>query len=258
MTVATQEAVTPAWRLLRRATSAVKSPVQQPSDWADLPVLPSTQLRLELVLLADPPSLREFTVVFREDPVAVLRLFALAAGLAGAPLVSAPADPLRLQDLVVTLGKQDLLQAFCQQPPARDTQAATALAFAAQAAAMGWLCRTIAETIGLPAEEAYLVGLLHGIGSLPEQLGQNISQETTRDRCGVLSTLCRRYALPSSLQQTLEEVYSQEAVSPWTAVVHAAYELHANSLASRCPSLTRGLVQQSSIFESFLRTGPGA
>ncbi len=241
----------PAWQLLRGATSAMEPPAPQPCRWDDLPVLPSTQLRLELALFADSPSLRELTDIFREDPVAVLRLFALVADLSKACLVSTPDDPLRLEDLVVMLGKQDLGQAFCRQAPARDAQAATAVAFAAQAAAMGRLCRTIAETIGLPAEEAYLVGLLHGIGSLPEQLGRNISQETTRDRCGVLSTLCRRYALPSSLQQTLEEVYSQEAVSPWTAVVHAAYELHANSLASRCPPLTRGLVQQSSILRAF-------
>lgn len=189
-----------------------------------LPILPGTQLCLELALLRNPPSLRELADILERDPVAVLRLFALAATEFPAQL-STQEDLVRVEDCVASLGTEQLLHAFCRQAPMPSREQPLALAFAQHSCAVARMCREIAEATGLPGEEAFLVGLLHNLSELPERLGRMPFPSSAQVNRKLTSTPTRQYALPSRLQQTLDAVYCGDPASPWTAVVGAAYEL---------------------------------
>lgn len=193
-----------------------------------LPILPGTQFLLEWELGRDAPDLARLTGILLRDPAAVLHLFALAATVAFAATApprrpSAGDAGLRVEDLVLALGKEDLLHGLCRQVPAHGDQARTLQGFAARAREVAAMCGTVAEATGLPCDQAYLVGLLSDTVNLAGQLGRPWPSGTW-PQAGMHS-LCSRYALPPALRQALCEIADEDACSPWKALVDAAFEL---------------------------------
>jgi hypothetical protein len=214
----------------------------------NLPILPGTQLGLELAFLRDPPDLGELAEILRGDPVAVLRL------LAAAGAEPAPGDiPVRLEDAIAVLSREELVDAFCRPLPAHGREAKAALAFAQQARAVGQMCRALAETFGLCAEDAYVVGLLHRIGALQGQLGRADRQQDAPARESACLAICRRYSLAGHLLRALEEVEHGAFASPWAAMVHAADELLATSAQDISPCEPAAAARTEAGSENLLR-----
>ncbi len=179
-----------------------------------VPVLPVTLLGLEL--LCDRPAfdLRAATRLLREDPGAVLQLFASVAE----EFPDAADRPTRLDSCLAALPRERLLPSLTKvcgghRLPAR---------FANHAAAVARSAETVAGALGLPVEPARIVGLLHEVGHLPAMLGWGgwpAHPAMCSDR------LATAHGLPASLGQALNEVHRGERASLWTSVIAAAHEL---------------------------------
>lgn len=182
-----------------------------------VPVLPVTLLGLEL--LCDRPAfeLRAATRLLRDDPGAVLQMFAIVAE----EFPNAADRPTRLDGCLAALPRERLLRSLAEvrgghRPPARFA------AFASHAAAVARSTETVAGALGLPAEPARIVGLLHEVGHLPAMFGWSgwpANPAMCSDR------LATAHNLPAVLAQALNEVHRGDTASLWTSVVAAAHEL---------------------------------
>lgn len=197
-----------------------------------LPVLAGTRLCLELALGGGALPSRTLTDVVCRDPVAVLRLYLLAAeagnGLAGAPE--------GLEDCLACVGRDDFLRALCQPIPGSRREQTVCLAFAQHAFTIACCTRTVAGALGLNGEHAFLIGLLHEIGFLPQQLAQvqegeqsPVAQAGPAWAAVPAAALARRYRLPPFLCCALEDVHGGNDASLWTAAVRAAHDLAGGS-----------------------------
>ena len=186
-----------------------------------IPPLPSTLLGLELLLQHTAFDLTSGLHLLYEDPAAILHLFAFTAeDFPDDP--DEQARPIRLSDRLAAISPQRFLQALAS---ARSTAAAhrqllELTRFAAHAAAVGRCAETVAQTLGLPAGQAHLVGLLHELGQLPAILGCPTADPALLNR-----QLARRYKLPTSLRLALGDVHTARNPSVWTAVIAAAHDL---------------------------------
>ena len=200
-----------------------------------LPVLDGTRLCLQLAVGEGALDVQRVTEILRRDPVAVLRLFSLAtdtgAGLRGAP------D--RLEDCLAGVGRDDLLPAFSHFAPRSAREQAICLPFAQHAFAIACSTRAVAGALALNGEHAFLIGLLHDIGSLPELLAeapvapeapelpmhQAATDWAAARAADWAAELALRYRLPPFLCRALGEVHGGEGASLWTAAVRAAHDL---------------------------------
>lgn len=186
-----------------------------------LPVLDGTRLCLELALGEGALDVQRVTDILRRDPVAVLRLFFLATDT-GVGLRQAPD---RLEDCLACVGRHDLLQAFSHFAPRSGREQAICFAFAQHAFAIACSTRAVAGALALHGEHAFLVGLLHDIGSLQEQLAEAPVAPVRQ----AAAALAGRYRLPPFLCRALGEVHGEEDASLWTAAVRAAHDLVGDS-----------------------------
>ena len=182
-----------------------------------VPVLPVTLLGLELLCDRSIFDLRAATRLLRDDAGAVLQLFAIVAD----EYPEVADRPTRLDGCLAALPRERLLRSLAEarsghRPPARFA------AVASHAAAVARSAETVAGALGLPAEPARIVGLLHEIGHLPAMLGWS---GWPADPALCCDRLAGAYALPAALRLALSEVHRGVTTSLWTSVVAAAHEL---------------------------------
>lgn len=208
----------PSFALVNDKTSSETMP-----SFGQLPVLAGTQLRLELAMQSAAPDLGAVAAILRADPVAVLTLFAQSRSGSPAAL---------LEEKIITLGRRDLVEIICRKRPARGAQGQIAHAFSQQAHSTARMCRLVADALGLPGEEAFLIGLLHNIGSLPQELGWVRAPEHASMPESLTLALCRHHAVPHALLAGITGIERQDPLSPWSAVMRAALELLASRTAA--------------------------
>ena len=180
------------------------------------PVLASTQLCVELLLQAKTFELRTLTDLLSRDPGAVLRLFALVAQECPNP----DARPERLEECIAIVQSEDLLKALCHSIVSRQEQTVCA-ALAQHGFTIACFSRMVASSLGLDEEHAFLIGLLHAIGTLP------ISPAAEMNPAMNALALARGHQLPPFLCRALPAVHRKDPKSIWTAMVNAAHDLAA-------------------------------
>ena len=180
------------------------------------PVLASTHLCVDLLLQTNAFALRTLTELLSRDPGAVLRLFALVAHECPKP----EDRPERLEDCIAIVQSEDLLKTLCDPLSSRQEQALCA-PIAQHGFTIACFARMVASSLGLEEERAFLIGLLHAIGTLP------VSGDSRIDPAGHALALARRHQLPSFLCQALPAVHRKDPGSVWTAMVDAAHDLAA-------------------------------
>lgn len=199
-----------------------------------IPVLAGTLLCLELLLLQQAPDLRSLTELLRSDPGAILRLYSLLA-----EEFPDPQDrPERLEECIASVPGERLLRSLATPMPVREEQLRM-IAFARHASTIGWYARQAAASLALCPERAYLIGLLHSIGTLPAELGRTSPHSGSVSPAATAATLAHRHQLPDVVSIALDAVHREAAGSVWTAVIHAAHDLAARAEASgeiRLPS----------------------
>ena len=197
---------------------------QVPALLACLPVLAGTQLHLRLLLQSDVFDLAAAADAIGRDPCAALRLFALVAG----EVPDVTHRPQRMEDCIAGVSRAALWRALAHPPSEREEQR-RAIPFAGQAFTLAHYARTVAVSLGLSGDQAFLLGLLHAIGSLPSVLGRMPSVPDTAASAQIASAMVAAYHVPPGLCRALVAVHRQEPGSIWVAVLAAAHDLAAKA-----------------------------
>lgn len=198
------------------------------------PVLSSTVRCLHLFATRPVLNLRAVCELMRKDPGATLCTFDLAADL---PQTDARSE--RLEHCVAVIGAQNLLHALRARIHRNTEQTlwTEPIRFGVRRA---HLCRTVAASLGLPPERAYLVGLFHSVCTpipIPGSADVVLPPPTTAPD-SVLLGLDR---LPPSVRDALRSLYRQDPEPIWSALLHAADDLSATLPLSRMAPRQRSL-----------------
>ncbi len=200
-----------------------KAPLAFPS----IPTLLATRLQLELILgdSTTPVDLGEAAALILNDVGATLEIFRLA-GEECCDSSDTQGVASRLEDCLASLPTQVWMDAVCADAVERlaDTTAELTrlTGFWEHARLLAYACWVVAEHMdGVCPEEAYLVGLLHEAGELPQLLGWELPRGgTQRSNMHLLTLLAEHWRLPAYLRAV---VAAPAAVPVWGDLLETAH-----------------------------------
>jgi len=191
----------------------------QPQSYPCLPVLFSTRLRLELLLRETPVDLRAITDIVLADVGATLQILRIV----GEEYVCLEDRPCRIEHCIVSLGVERCYELICSSNICYDGWYVDEWQFCRRIAENA---RELAKTLDVfSPEEAYLVGLLHRIGSFPHRLGWTMDGFTSRGDQSVGVTLANDWHLPHFLASALREQDNVACRPKWNAILMLANEI---------------------------------
>jgi HDOD domain len=185
-----------------------------------VPILAETLLLLEIKAQELAVDLGEITQIVLSDPGAALQVLRLA----GRDAEFAEGGPRRIEDYISGLGVRACVEAASSQRIVRGRQDAIAEVWE-YSRDVAQSCRQIAEQLpDVNPDEAYLVGLLHRLGSLPELLGWNWPPCTIPDSAWVGLTLANSWRLPPCVVEFFRERCAPGDAVVWPNLVNAAHQ----------------------------------
>ena len=186
----------------------------------DIPVLPATRLLIDLEVQEPSVDLRMMTHVILSDLGATLQIFKLAGQVYG----SVDACPVRIEDCISDLGLRECMAALSVPTAMHDDLRNGIADIWSHSREIAQHAQLIAEdTQEVHPEEAYLVGLCHAIGHLPQLLGWDRQADRTTDDAGMGVELARRWLLPRFVVEALLETQMDGSPSPWPRILEAAH-----------------------------------
>jgi HD-like signal output (HDOD) protein len=199
-------------------------------DLPDVPVLPETLLRLDLEAQGRCVDLHGMSQVVLSDvgaTVQVLRLSGLESSCMESRLN-------RIEDCISDLGVAACLEAVSAETLGHAGRSAVIAEIWTHSREIAHLSKLVAD--GMPdvnPDEAYLVGLLHTIGLLPNALGWNGSNRTVDCALAGLQ-LARQWSFPNAPVDYFREMQLEKSIAPWGEIVHKAHRLASRS-SIHCP-----------------------
>jgi hypothetical protein len=205
------------------------SQVEFVQDLPGIPILPKTLLLLDLMVQEPCVDLREMSQLVLSDLGAALQILRLA----GREYGNAEGRPIRIEDCISELGLEACLKAVSAQTFARDGRQHAIAEFWDHSREIAQHSRLVADEMldGYP-EEAYLAGLLHAIGLLPELLGWSESGEADAALVGL--RFATRWSLPACVTEFFREVHFTGYPALWSGIVREAHQ-RANRSSIDCP-----------------------
>lgn len=188
-------------------------------DLPDIPVLPKTLLLLELMVQEPCVDLREFSQLVLTDLGASVQILRLAGRVYG----NGEGRPTRMVDCITDLGLDACLQAVSAQSLARDGRLDVITQLWNHSKEIAQQCKYVADLmVKVNPEEAYLTGLLHAIGLLPDLLEWN-------DRGAIGSALiglrlAKGWFLPPCVAEFYREIHFAGYPALWLAIVQEAHQ----------------------------------
>lgn len=210
---------------IRSGSAEQQPPAFDASDsLPDVPSLSETLLLMEIRSRDFCVDLREMSRIVLADAGATLQILRLAAR----EYSDAENRPLRIEDCISALGVPACLEAAGRQTVASQRGFRDILDLWSHARDIAHYARMLADlTDGLVhPEEAYLVGLLHGLGSFPAALGWK-RQDGSPD--AIALRLARQWQLPECVQAFFAELAAPRRAGCWKELVETAHEI-----APRC------------------------
>ncbi len=202
--------------------------MQASTELPDVPVMPETLLLLDLLVQEPCVDLRQMSELVLADVGATLQI----QRLAGQEYGLAIDRPVRVADCISDLGLRTCLNAVSAQTISRVGRQRELAAFWSHSREIATATQQIAEaTPEIDPEEAYLVGLLHGIGSLPALL--NWRQPVADDLDSTALRLCELWSLPRCVTAFFEDM-SLRRHSAIRSLVQSAH-LRATRTSVPCP-----------------------
>jgi hypothetical protein len=184
-----------------------------------IPTMAATSLQLELLLQESSIDLKAVSELILSDAGATLQVLRLI----GVEFAQEETRPTRIEDCIASLNTEYWYEEICTWGV---SQSGPLIAEWQQ-------CRRIAECArelacrceGFSPDEAYIVGLLHKIGTFPYLLGWNGAGGSLREQRILGITLAKHWNLPSYLVSAVQE--HQDAIAParWTELLQMATKL---------------------------------
>ena len=216
-----------------RWASSANHPIPQSDllrEVPDLPVISGTLLSMELVICQRSVDLAQVSQLVLSDLGATLQILRRAGREA-----AMGRDCLeRVEDCISWLGLEGCLEAMAECPITRSTRFATILSAWDRAREIAVISRFVAEKLALnvASEDAYLVGLAHGIGNLPEILKWDWMSQSggNNDLAGL--RIAEAWRLPHCIVDYFLDRLAGKTQTPWTMIVDCALELLESRLSA--------------------------
>jgi len=197
-------------------------------DLPDIPVMPDTLLLLDLMVQETCVDLHRMSQLVLADIGATLQILRLAGRHYG----MAEERPVRISDCISDLGLRGCLKVVSAQTISRHGRQNELAAFWDHSREVAEHAKHVAQDMmEIDPEEAYLAGLLHGIGFLPGLLQWKDSGVSDPALAGV--RLARRWALPSCIAELCNEMQLPGYANGWSGIVRKAH-LRAERAAGHC------------------------
>jgi hypothetical protein len=203
----------------------------QVDDLPDVPALPETLLQLELKLHEFSIDLHEVSQLVLSDLGTTLQILRLAVRECGIP----DARPSRIEDCISDLGLEACLRQAGRRTVLSEARHRGVIEVWAHSREVAQLCKRLAGTQDgwMHPEEAYLVGLMHALGSLPGILGWQWPENEASNWTEKGSKLAELWSLPLCVQEFFEQLHRPSTQEGWTAIVRRAHGMA--RLSPRCP-----------------------
>jgi HDOD domain len=202
----------------------------------DVPALPETLLTMEFQLQENSVDLRGFTEVVLGDLGATIQILRMA----GREYGSADDCPVRIEDCISDLGLTACVNAAARGTFARGPHQRADFEIWTHSREIAQYCRMLAEEMpasmhseSINPDQAYIAGLLHGIGALPDFLGWQ-SPDVTGNRMLSALKLAEQWCFPRYLKDFFCENLLPGYSPNWSQLLAAAHRLDKASWA-RCP-----------------------
>jgi hypothetical protein len=201
------------------------------TSFPPVPTLLATRLQLELLLCDRSVDLRAAAGIILNDLGATLEIFRRAGEECGTDSNTGGAA-IRLEDCLASLGTETWMDAVCANAVERAAGSSNKLleltAFWEHARSLAYACWLLAEgTEGICPNEAYLVGLLHEAGKLPELLDWELPTAFGAESCWTaqsIAHLATYWQLPQYLQAVIATITSpSSSPSRWSTLLRTAH-----------------------------------
>lgn len=193
---------------------------ERPRIVPEIPVLPATLLRLELLLQEPSIDLRAVADLVLEDVGAVMQLLRVV----GEEFPDPEDRPVRIEDCIASVATGTWFRAMTTSQTRDRHQRMSALTMHSREIAEH--AHAVAESLpGICAERAYMVGLLHEIAALPEVLGWQSDVETSMGRANCDFDLAEIWSIPKFVVEAIQGWNSGDRESLWTSVLFAAHQM---------------------------------
>ena len=205
------------------------SQVEFIQDLPDIPILTKTLLLLDILVQEPCVDLRQMSQLVLSDLGAALQILRLA----GREYGNAEDRPIRMEDCISDLGLEACMKAVSAQTLARDDRQYDIADFWNHSREIAQHSMLIAkQMLKVKPEEAYLAGLLHTIGLLPELLGWRESDEADAVLVGL--RFATRWSLPACVTEFFREIHFTGYPMLWSGIVREAHQ-RANRSFIDCP-----------------------
>jgi HD-like signal output (HDOD) protein len=197
----------------------------------DVPALPETLLAIELQLRGRCVDLREISAVVLGDLGATIQILRLA----GREYQGVEDAPSRIEDCISDLGLEECLNAAASRAFVRGSRQSAAFEMWAHSREIAQYCRLLAEESYGPInpQDAYMAGLLHAMGALPEVLAWG-PHKIANDRALSAFRMAEQWFFPLRLKEFFLNGYKRNYTSHWSEIMATAHDLARDSWA-RCP-----------------------
>ncbi len=193
----------------------------------DVPVMPGTLLLLDLGAQEERVDLHEMTRVVLSDPGATIQILRMV----GRDRSFGEERPSRVEDCISVLGVQACLEAVSRRTVSRAMDKPAIMKAWSHAREIAEACRAMADEMpeNIAANEAYLTGLFHELGSLPAILGWEPAFSVSSDPVMAGLKLAEEWLLPRCVVDYFSELGNLKATSVWTRIVQRAHEVTRSS-----------------------------
>lgn len=190
------------------------------ADFLDrLPVMSATVLGLEMLLQEPCIDLRIASELILSDVGATLKILRLI----GREYDLSANRPSRMGDCIAGLDVDDWFRAISSQTFSCDREHAPMTAVWRHSRLVAQYAQLVAESLDTASpDDAYLVGLLHGIGDIPAALGWPKSGRGTTDAEALAAM---EGTLPIFVLEAMRSMNDSSTMSGWRFILTAAHEL---------------------------------
>lgn len=191
-------------------------------DLPDVPVMSETLLLMELMVRERTVDLGGISQLVLGDLGAALQVLRRA----GREDAYADGLPARIEDCIAGLGLHACLEAMSKRTIRRSARHPEMIEAWAHARRVAENCRSLAEetAFSINPDDAYLVGLFHGIGSLPAALGWDRTVQISGGPETIGLRMAQAWALPRCIAEYFTPLRPISNANLWREIVRQAHQ----------------------------------